>query len=179
MKGGHLFLPLILLIYLLVVVRYTPTKSGFWTIIATIAISWVVKETRMGPKRILEALEMGARNALTVVTACACAGIVIGVVTLTGVGLRIIHRCHRLIGRLPAAGLDAGHGGFHHIGYGTAHHSSLYNHGDPGSPGSDPDGRGTHCRPPFRLLFRHHFRHHTAGGPGRLCGGSHRRSQCQ
>lgn len=88
-KGGHLFLPLFLLIYLLVVVRYTPTKSGFWTIIATIAISWVVKETRMGPKQIVEALEMGARNALTVVTACACAGIVIGVVTLTGVGLRL------------------------------------------------------------------------------------------
>jgi TRAP transporter 4TM/12TM fusion protein len=88
-KGGHLMLPLILLIYLLVVIRYTPTKAGFYTILASVVISWVQRETRMGPKEIKEALEMGAKGSLTVVTACACAGIVIGIVTLTGVGLKL------------------------------------------------------------------------------------------
>lgn len=88
-KGGHLLIPIIVLLYLLVVIRYTPTKAGFFTIIATIVVSWVKAETRMGPKEIVEALEKGARNSLTVVTACACAGIVIGIVTLSGVGLRL------------------------------------------------------------------------------------------
>ncbi|MBS4029919.1 MAG: TRAP transporter permease [Clostridiales bacterium] len=88
-EGFHLFIPLIILLYLLIVVRYTPTKTAFWTVLATVAVSWVRKETRMDINKILQALEMGARNSLTVVTACACAGLVIGIVSLTGIGLRL------------------------------------------------------------------------------------------
>ena len=45
-------------------------------------------ETRMGLKKILKALEYGAKNMLPVAAACACAGIVIGVINLTGLGLK-------------------------------------------------------------------------------------------
>lgn len=78
-KGIHLFLPIVVLLYLLIIIRYTPTKTAFWTILATVGISWFKADTRMGPRKIVEALELGARNSLTVVTACACAGLVIGV----------------------------------------------------------------------------------------------------
>lgn len=42
----------------------------------------------MTPKEFLKALEMGAKGALVVIAACACAGIVVGMITLTGLGLR-------------------------------------------------------------------------------------------
>lgn len=90
MKEGFYFLtPLLLLIYLLAVTRVTPTRTAFWVILLTMALSWVRKHQRMAPREIFQALELGAKNALTVVTACACAGLVIGVITLTGVGLQL------------------------------------------------------------------------------------------
>ncbi len=50
----------------------------------------VKPETRItGPPKLLEALEEGARSAVEVAAACACAGIVVGVVTMTGLGLKL------------------------------------------------------------------------------------------
>ena len=90
MKEGFYFLtPLLLLIYLLAVTRVTPTRTAFWVILLTMVLSWIRKHQRMAPREIFQALELGAKNALTVVTACACAGLVIGVITLTGVGLQL------------------------------------------------------------------------------------------
>ena len=90
MKEGFYFLtPLILLIYLLAVTRVTPTRTAFWVILLTMVLSWIRKHQRMAPREIFQALELGAKNALTVVTACACAGLVIGVITLTGIGLQL------------------------------------------------------------------------------------------
>ncbi|MCD5401593.1 TRAP transporter permease [candidate division NPL-UPA2 bacterium] len=88
-KGLHMFIPFILLLYLLIIIRYTPLKTGYWVILATVVVSWFRKETAMKLKEIVAALELGARNALAVIMACACAGLVIGIVTLTGVGLRL------------------------------------------------------------------------------------------
>jgi TRAP transporter 4TM/12TM fusion protein len=59
--------------------------AGFWGIIITIAAAAVKKETRMGIKDILWALEMGAKRTVPVAIACASVGLVIGVCTLTGV----------------------------------------------------------------------------------------------
>jgi len=90
LKEGFYFLtPLLLLIYLLAVTRVTPTRTAFWVILTTMALSWIRSHQRMGPREFFQALELGAKNALTVVTACACAGLVIGVITLTGIGLQL------------------------------------------------------------------------------------------
>src|SRR5699024_5706460 len=85
-KQGYLFLPIIVIIGLMVY-GYSPMKSGFYAIILTIILSWFKKATRMGLLSILSALENGARGALTVVAACATAGIIVGAVSLTGLGL--------------------------------------------------------------------------------------------
>lgn len=87
--GFYYLIPLILLVYLLAVTRVTPTRTAFWVILTTMALSWVKAHSRMGLWDIIEALELGAKNALTVITACACAGLVIGVITLTGIGLQL------------------------------------------------------------------------------------------
>lgn len=85
-KQGYLFLPIILIIGLMVY-GYSPMKAGYYAIILTIILSWLRKATRMSFLSILSALEAGARGALTVVSACATAGIIVGAVSLTGLGL--------------------------------------------------------------------------------------------
>src|SRR5699024_459730 len=87
-KKGHLLFPIIVLITLLLVFQYTATKAAFWSIVSIPVICLFRKETRMSFKDIAEALINGAKLSLVVVAACACAGIVIGVINMTGMGLR-------------------------------------------------------------------------------------------
>ncbi|MDI6763020.1 MAG: TRAP transporter permease [Thermodesulfobacteriota bacterium] len=87
LQRGHLILPAFLLVYLLVI-GYSPMKAGFWSIWAVMGISFFKKETRIGFKKFLLALEKGAMISREVALACACAGIIIGVVTQTGLGLK-------------------------------------------------------------------------------------------
>jgi TRAP transporter 4TM/12TM fusion protein len=85
---GHLIIPLFAIVYLLVA-GYTPMKAALWAIILSILASLLRKSTRIKPIEIIRGLEAGARGALGVVAATACAGIIIGVVTLTGLGLKL------------------------------------------------------------------------------------------
>ncbi len=85
-----LSLPIFGIIYFLASGQ-SPMKAAFYGIVLTIAVSFIRKDTRIGFKGILEGLEDGARSALPVVMACASAGIIVGVVTLTGLGLKLAH----------------------------------------------------------------------------------------
>ena len=87
-ERGHLALPLIVIVYLLVA-GYTPMRAALFAIILSILCSMIRKSTRMKPLEIVVGLERGARGVLSVLVACAAAGIVIGVVTKTGVGLKL------------------------------------------------------------------------------------------
>lgn len=86
-ERGHLLLPLIVLIYLLVA-GYSPGKSIFWCIVLVVAVSYLRKSTRMSLHDLLGAMENGIKNAVPVAVACAAAGIITGVISLTGLGLR-------------------------------------------------------------------------------------------
>lgn len=87
-ERGHLLLPIIIVIYFLVT-GYTPIRAALGAIAASIVCSAVKKETRLSLFDIIDGLEKGARSAITVIAACACAGIIIGVVTQTGLGLKM------------------------------------------------------------------------------------------
>ena len=87
-ERGHLALPLVVIVYLLVS-GYTPMRAALVAIVLAIVCSALRKSTRMQPIEIVRGLENGARNVLSVLVACASAGIVIGVVTKTGVGLKL------------------------------------------------------------------------------------------
>ncbi|MCP4718231.1 MAG: TRAP transporter permease [Desulfobacteraceae bacterium] len=87
-KKGHLLSPLIVLVAMLVM-GFTAMKAGFYSIIAVIIVCSFQKDTRMGYKKILETLEAGAKAVIPIAAACACSGIVVGVLTLTGLGLKI------------------------------------------------------------------------------------------
>ncbi|MBW1997813.1 MAG: TRAP transporter fused permease subunit, partial [Deltaproteobacteria bacterium] len=68
---------------------YSPRVSVLYALLATVVMSAFKKEARMGPTRIFQALAKAAYNSVMVVCACATAGIVIGVVLLTGMGAKI------------------------------------------------------------------------------------------
>jgi TRAP transporter 4TM/12TM fusion protein len=83
----HMLAPLILLVYL-VMSGYSLLTAAFYAIIATVVISFMRKVTRMDIGKILEALESGAKQALQVAIPCAVAGIIIGVISFSGLGLK-------------------------------------------------------------------------------------------
>lgn len=68
---------------------YTPMMAAFIAVLLCIGVSFILKETRMSLWDIIKGLEEGARSAIPVVVACATAGIIVGVITLTGLGLKM------------------------------------------------------------------------------------------
>ncbi len=87
-ENGHLIFPIVTIIYVLIK-GYTPLFAGLAGVVSCYGISFLRRSTRMGLRSLLTALRQGAEDAVPITTACACCGIVIGVVTLTGVGLKI------------------------------------------------------------------------------------------
>jgi TRAP transporter 4TM/12TM fusion protein len=80
--------PLIVLIGILVL-NYSPRIAVLFSLVATVVMSFLRKESRMMPSKIFDALAKTGYNCVMVVGACATAGIVIGVVLLTGMGGKI------------------------------------------------------------------------------------------
>ena len=86
-SGGHFLLPLAVLVYYLVQ-GVSPTRVGFIAVVAVFIVALFRASSRIAPRAWLTALERGARSALPVTIACATAGIVVGAVGLTGLGLK-------------------------------------------------------------------------------------------
>ena len=181
--GLHFLIPVGVLIWCLMVEELSPGLSAFWGV-ATQVILMVTqrpliaifrkqgelgRQFTAGLNDVLVGCNEGARNMIGIAVATGCAGIIVGAITLTGLGLRMtdfvefvsqgnVHgdaAVHRV--RLPGAG------------HGRADHGQLH-------PGGDADGAG-HRRTrrairarhpadrgaPVRLLLRDHGRHHAAG----------------
>ena len=86
-SGWHMLLSLVVLIGLLIY-GYTAMKAGFWAIVSVIFLSFVKKNTRMSVVDLLGAFESGIKSTVPVTIACACAGIIIGSVFVSGLGLK-------------------------------------------------------------------------------------------
>ncbi len=84
---GHMFVPLVIIVYMMSA-GYTPMYACIYSTVAVVGLSFLRRQTRMGLWTIVKALEESAKNTLQVAAACACAGIVIGVINLTGLGLK-------------------------------------------------------------------------------------------
>jgi TRAP transporter 4TM/12TM fusion protein len=87
-KDLYLLLPIVAVLILLMT-GMSVMRSALWSIVITVVLSGLKKKTRMGFKGIIEALVDGARTALPVAAATAAAGMIVGVVTKTGLGLKL------------------------------------------------------------------------------------------
>jgi TRAP transporter 4TM/12TM fusion protein len=88
LEKGYLLIPIIVLLICLMVLMYSPYRAAMVGIISLIIVSWVRSSTRMGPKTILNVLSKGARGAMEIAATCAAAGIIVGVLTQTGLGTK-------------------------------------------------------------------------------------------
>lgn len=88
LKKVYLFLPLVVLVIILAN-GYSPTYSVMFSLVSVIIISYFDKNTRLGLRKILNCFVSGAKGVLGVAMACSCAGIVVGVINYTGVGVRL------------------------------------------------------------------------------------------
>jgi TRAP transporter 4TM/12TM fusion protein len=86
-RGWHLLFSLALLVALLAV-GFTPMLAAFWGIVAIVGLSFISPATRMSAVDLFAALEGGVRSTIPVTIACACAGIIIGSVFVSGLGLK-------------------------------------------------------------------------------------------
>ncbi len=87
-RSGYHFLPLVSIVALLLT-GVTPFRAVFLATLLAIALSFIRKETALWPSRLLAALESGGKGVLSVAATTATAGVIVGVVTLTGLGLKI------------------------------------------------------------------------------------------
>ena len=104
-KGHHL-ISLIVLVILLGLGR-SPASSAIWAIVTTVLTSFLSKDRRewLLPSRIIEAAVEGARNMLPVAGLLAAAGMIVGVFSLTGLGLKISSLIMSLSGGYTIAAL--------------------------------------------------------------------------
>ena len=88
LRDGHLFLPLVAIVGFLFA-GYSAAFAALGGIVSVLVAAGLRKSSRgyLNPKNLTEALFDGAKNAMIVALACGCAGIVIGVITLTGLGI--------------------------------------------------------------------------------------------
>ncbi len=102
-KGFHLFIPIIALVVSLMN-GFSSMKSIFYSTIALIVIAQLSKGTRMNLPKIVSAIQDGIISAIPVAVSCAAAGIIVGIVNLTGLGVKfsssLIAMSH---GNVPAA----------------------------------------------------------------------------
>jgi len=86
-RGWYLLLPIVVLVGSLAL-DYSPQRAALHGIVATIVVSWLRKETRMGWFQIWQALVDAGRNSLFVAALTGAVGILIGVLALTGIVIR-------------------------------------------------------------------------------------------
>jgi TRAP transporter 4TM/12TM fusion protein len=87
LEKGHLLFPVAVILYTMFA-GYTPMYACIAAILSVVIVANLKRVSRMGIGKILGAMEEGAKGTVSVAVACACAGIVIGVINLTGLGLK-------------------------------------------------------------------------------------------
>jgi TRAP transporter 4TM/12TM fusion protein len=88
-NGFHFIIPIFLLIFILVQ-GFTPFRAAFIAIVALVMVAMVRKSSRIDGPRFCQALVSGARSAVVIASCCACAGLVVGCLDITGLGLRFV-----------------------------------------------------------------------------------------
>ena len=98
LKRSYLLLPLVGIVVLLVM-NYTPTFSAFWGgIVVAVVLSFIRKDTRLNKEKILRIMYNAAKTAMTLGTATAVVGIVVGTFSLTGITMTLARIIFQITG---------------------------------------------------------------------------------
>ena len=87
--GCHFIIPIFLLIFILIK-GFTPFRAAFIAIVALLVVAMARKSSRLNLYQFLHALMAGAKNAVVIASCCACAGVVVGCLDITGLGIKFV-----------------------------------------------------------------------------------------
>ncbi len=105
LRKCYLLIPLVLLVWLVSTGARTMQFSAAIAIAVAIVVGFINKDERLTFQKILDALESGAKGAITVAVACAMAGIIAGCITVTGLASTLINAIVGLSGDTMIVGL--------------------------------------------------------------------------
>ena len=87
LKHMYLLAPIVVLVTAFIM-GYSGFRAALLGMFAALIASWLDARYRMGPRGVVDALEMGAKDCMQLVAVCAAAGIIVGIIALTGIGGR-------------------------------------------------------------------------------------------
>ena len=105
LKNCYLFIPLVLLIFLVATGKRTMQFSAAISILACVIVGFINPKNRLNYDKIIETLESGAKGAITVSVACGVAGLVAGCITVTGLASTLINAIVSISGNFKIIGL--------------------------------------------------------------------------
>jgi len=86
---GHLLIPIFVLVWMLAVENVSPIRAALFAMGTLLIVSWVRAESRLWPSRLVDTAVQGTKGSLEVIVSCASAGLIMGLLSLTGTGLRL------------------------------------------------------------------------------------------
>jgi TRAP transporter 4TM/12TM fusion protein len=87
-EGGHLLIPVFVLLHQTIIAGTSIQRAGLYSTISVFLVSWLRKSSRMGFHKLIQALKDGAMGSVGIAAVCATAGIIVGVVSMTGLGIK-------------------------------------------------------------------------------------------
>ncbi len=88
LRRGHLLIPILVLLYVMIVMKASVVKAAIFGIYATVLCTFLRRDTRITANKAIAGVADGAKQAVGLISACATAGLIIGVLNMTGTGLK-------------------------------------------------------------------------------------------
>lgn len=85
-RHGYMLIPLVVLLYMVMAMGASPFRAALAALALTVVVSWLRADTRLSLRKIIGAMEDGAKRTIEIGATCAAAGIIVGVLSLTGLG---------------------------------------------------------------------------------------------
>ena len=172
-KSGFYYLLPIALLIVFIICGYSVLRAGAYAAILTIALSYVKKDTAFHLKDFGAVVTDVAKQVRPIVAACACAGIIMGITSLTNLGIKLsglivtVSQGNLMIALVMTMLVS--------LVMGMGLPGGLSAAGGAGRPRPDQAGRGSPARTPVYPVLRLYVHHHPAGGPVYLRGGRYLR----
>ncbi|MCI8512801.1 MAG: TRAP transporter fused permease subunit [Lachnospiraceae bacterium] len=89
LKSGYLLLPIVLLFLLVAVFNKSAQWASFVSTLAIVALSWLRRDTRITPRKMVDALVFSGKSIVPISVVCAAAGMIVGIFNATGLGITL------------------------------------------------------------------------------------------
>ncbi len=167
LRDGWIFIVPVIVLVVVLTMGYSPARAAFSGMGILLVVGLFKASTRIGPKAFWEVLVAAGRNTVGIAAACACAGIIVGTVSMTGLGIKFATLIEHARPGTPHLRPHFHGNRLADPRHGPADDGQLHRPGLRGGAGTGGPGDARAPGPPVRLLLRRLRRHHAARWPWR------------